>query len=81
MLPVTGAFVAIDRVRESFRRTEGRALGERLAFFAADRPSPGADRASVQIMILAERLLSRYFPQARMPKPSDLLLCEPKPKT
>ncbi len=82
MLPVTSAFVAIDRLRESFRKSEGQPLGERLAFFVAEssgeeaRPSPRSTHTSRETMILADRLFLRYFPKARMPKPSDLLLPE-----
>lgn len=82
MLASSSSLVAVDRIRESLRRSEGMPWGRRLAPLVAEQrgeregapASQAAELEGASMMMLAERLLSRYFPKARMPR--GLLLTE-----
>ena len=62
----TASLVAIDRMREGMRLSEGRRWYERLAPFVAEcrgksGPTPDVVRTSVEVMMLMESLLRRNF--------------------
>ncbi len=68
ILPHTGSLVAIDRIRSGFAESLRRPLAERLVSFMVrdqGRTEAKALPLSAQTMVLADRLLTRYFPRAK----------------
>lgn len=69
LVPVNASFIALDLVRQSFRRCEERPWFERLSWYVEPDPHPSHAtlKKSMERLILAQELFRKHFPNSPLP--------------